>query len=98
MLKQYWMKLKARLSRLMGFRDDKKDEIMKEILKLIHERKELRQNLEELQLQMKDVKDEAEEIYNEIREMESAIELNDKKLLRLSENLEEERDVDSLYR
>ena len=82
----------------MGFRDDKQDEIMKEILKLIHERKELRQNLEELQLQMKDVKDEAEEIYNEIKEMESAIELNDKKLLRLSENLEEERDVDSLYR
>jgi len=71
---------------------------MKEILKLIHERKELRQNLEELQLQMKDVKDEAEEIYNEIKEMESAIELNDKKLLRLSENLEEEKDVDTLYR
>ena len=82
----------------MGFRDDKKDEIMKEILKLIHERKELRQNLEELQLQMKDVKDEAEEIYNEIKEIESAIELNDKKLLRLSENLEEKKDVDMLYR
>ena len=82
----------------MGFRDDKKDEIMREILKLIHERKELRQNLEELQLQMKDVKDEAEEIYNEIKEMESAIELNDKKLLRLSENLEEKKDVDMLYR
>jgi len=98
MLKQYWMKLKARLNRLMGFRDDKKDEIMREILKLIHERKELRQNLEDLQLQMKDVKDEAEEIYNEIKEMEGAIELNDKKLLRLSENLEEEKDVDTLYR
>ena len=82
----------------MGFRDDKKDEIMREILKLIHERKELRQNLEDLQLQMKDVKDEAEEIYNEIKEMEGAIELNDKKLLRLSENLEEEKDVDTLYR
>ena len=82
----------------MGFGDNKKDEIMKEILKLIHERKELRQNLEELQLQMKDVKDEAEEIYNEIKEMESAIELNDKKLLRLSENLEEKKDVDMLYR
>ena len=82
----------------MGFRDNKKDEIMKEILKIIHERRELRQNLEELQLQMKDVKEEAEEIYNEIKEMESAIELNDKKLLRLSENLEEEKDVDTLYR
>ena len=82
----------------MGFRDNKKDEIMKEILKIIHERKELRQNLEELQLRMKDVKEEAEEIYNEIKEMESAIELNDKKLLRLSENLEEEKDVDTLYR
>jgi len=82
----------------MGFRDDKKDEIMREILKLIHERKELRQNLEDLQLQMKDVKDEAEEIYNEIKEMEGAIELNDKKLLRLAENLEEEKDVDTLYR
>ena len=98
MLKRYWMKLKARLNRLMGFRDDKKDEIMREILKLIHERKELRQNLEDLQLQMKDVKDEAEEIYNEIKEMEGAIELNDKKLLRLAENLEEEKDVDTLYR
>ena len=98
MLKQYWMKLKARLSRLMGFRDNKKDEIMKEILKIIHERKELRQNLEELQLQMKDVKEEAEEIYNEIKEIESAMELNDKKLLKLSENLEEEKDVDTLYR
>jgi len=82
----------------MSFRDNKKDEIMKEILKIIHERRELRQNLEELQLQMKDVKEEAEEIYNEIKEMESAIELNDKKLLRLSENLEEEKDVDTLYR
>jgi len=82
----------------MGFRDNKKDEIMKEILKIIHERKELRQNLEELQLRMKDVKEEAEEIYNEIKEMESAIELNDKKLLRLSENLEEEKDVNTLYR
>jgi len=98
MLKQYWMKLKARLNRLMSLRDNRKDEIMKEILKLIHERKELRQNLEELQLQMKDVKDEAEEIYNEIKEMEGAIELNDKKLLRLAENLEEEKDVDTLYR
>ena len=98
MLKQYWMKLKARLNRLMGFRDDKKDEIMREILKLIHERKELRQNLEDLQLQMKDEKDEAEGIYNEIKEMEGAIELNDKKLLRLAENLEEEKDVDTLYR
>jgi len=82
----------------MSLRDNRKDEIMKEILKLIHERKELRQNLEELQLQMKDVKDEAEEIYNEIKEMEGAIELNDKKLLRLAENLEEEKDVDTLYR
>ncbi len=98
MLKQYWMKLKARLNRLMGFRDDKKDEIMRDILKIIHERKELRQNLEELHLQMKEVKDEAEEIYNEIKEMESAIELNDKKLLRLSEDLEEEEDVNTLYR
>ena len=98
MLKQYWMKLKARLSRLMGFRDDKQDEIMKEILKLIHERKELRQNLEELQLQMKDVKDEAEEIYNEIKEMESAMDLNDKKILKLTETLEDESDINTLYR
>ncbi len=98
MLKQYWMKLKARLTELMGFRVNRNDEIMKEILKIIHERKELRQNLEELHLQMKEVKDEAEEIYNEIKEMESAIELNDKKLLRLSEDLEEEEDVNTLYR
>ena len=98
MLKQYWMKLKARLSRLMGLRDNKKDEIMKEILKLIHERKELRQNLEELQLQMKDVKDEAEEIYNEIKEMESAMDLNDKKILKLTESLEDESDINALYR
>ena len=98
MLKQYWMKLKARLNRLMGFRDNKKDEIMKEILKLIHERKELRQNLEELQLQMKDVKDEAEEIYNEIKEMESAIDLNDKKILKLTETLEDESEINTLYR
>jgi len=82
----------------MGLRDNKKDEIMKEILKLIHERKELRQNLEELQLQMKDIKDEAEDVYEEIKKIESAIELNDKKLLKLSENLEEEKDVDTLYR
>jgi len=98
MLKQYWMKLKARLNRLMGFRDNKKDEIMKEILKLIHERKELRQNLEELQLQMKDVKDEAEEIYNEIKEMESAMDLNDKKILKLTETLEDESEINTLYR
>ena len=98
MLKQYWMKLKARLSRLMGLRDSRKDEIMKEILKLIHERKELRQNLEELQLQMKDVKDEAEEIYNEIKEMESAMDLNDKKILKLTESLEDESDINTLYR
>ena len=98
MLKQYWMKLKARLSRLMGCRDNKKDEIMKEILKLIHERKELRQNLEELQLQMKDVKDEAEEIYNEIKEMESAMDLNDKKILKLTETLEDESEINTLYR
>jgi len=98
MLKQYWMKLKARLNRLMGFRDNKKDEIMKEILKLIHERKELRQNLEELQLQMKDIKDEAEEIYNEIKEMESAMDLNDKKILKLTETLEDESEINTLYR
>ena len=98
MLKQYWMKLKARLSRLMGFRDNKKDEIMKEILKLIHERKELRQNLEELQLQMKDIKDEAENVYEEIKKIENAMELNERKVTQLAENLDEESGIENLYR
>ena len=98
MLKQYWMKLKARLSRLMGCRDNKKDEIMKEILKLIHERKELRQNLEELQLQMKDIKDEAEDVYEEIKKIESAMELNERKVSELVDTLDKESDIENLYR
>jgi len=98
MLKQYWMKLKARLSRLMGFRDNKKDEIVKEILKLIHERKELRQNLEELQLQMKDIKDEAEDVYEEIKKIENAMELNERKVNELVETIEKECDIENLYR
>lgn len=98
MLKQYWMKLKARLSRLMGFRDNKKDEIVKEILKLIRERKELRQNLEELQLQMKDIKDEAEDVYEEIKKIENAMELNERKVSELVEAIEKECDIESLYR
>ena len=98
MLKRYWMKLKARLSRLMGFGDNKKDEIMKEILKLIHERKELRQNLEELQLQMKDIKDEAEDVYEEIKKIENAMELNERKINELVDALDKESDIESLYR
>jgi len=98
MLKRYWMKLKAKLTKLMEFRRNKKDEIMNEILKLIHERREMHQNLEDLQLQMKDIKEAAEDVYKEIKEMENAMEVNEKKLIKLVEAADSESDIDSLYR
>jgi len=98
MLKRYWMKLKAKLTKLMGFKKDKKKEILDRILKLVYERREMHQDLEDLQLQMKDIKEAAEDVYKEIKEMENAMEVNEKNLLRLVENLDEESDIEYLYR
>jgi len=98
MLKRYWMKLKAKLTKLMGFKKDKKKEILDKILKLVYERREMHQDLEDLQLQMKDIKEAAEDVYKEIKEMENAMEVNEKNLLRLVENLDEESDIEYLYR
>jgi len=92
------MKLKAKLTKLMGFKKDKKKEILDRILKLVYERREMHQDLEDLQLQMKDIKEAAEDVYKEIKEMENAMEVNEKNLLRLVENLDEESDIEYLYR
>ena len=98
MLKQYWMKLKTKLSKLMKFKGNKRDEIMKEILTLIRERSKLHQRLEELQIQMKDIKDEAEDVYEEIKKIENAMELNERKVIELVETLDNESDIEGLYR
>jgi len=98
MLKQYWMKLKAKLSELMKFKGNKRDEIMKEILTLIRERSKLHQKLEELQIQMKDIKDEAEDVYEEIKKIENAMELNERKVIELVGTLDNESDIEDLYR
>ena len=92
------MKLKTKLRKLMKFKGNKRDEIMKEILTLIRERSKLHQKLEELQIQMKDIKDEAEDVYEEIKKMENAMELNERKVIELVGTLDNESDIEDLYR
>ncbi len=82
----------------MKFKGNKRDEIMKEILTLIRERSKLHQKLEELQIQMKDIKDEAEDVYEEIKKIESAMELNERKVIELVGTLDNESDIEDLYR
>jgi len=82
----------------MKFKGNKRDEIMKEILTLIRERSKLHEKLEELQIQMKDIKDEAEDIYGEIKKIENAMELNERKVIELVGTLDNESDIEDLYR
>jgi len=82
----------------MKFKGNKRDEIMKEILALIRERSKLHQRLEELQIQMKDIKDEAEDVYEEIKKIENAMELNERKVIELVGTLDNESDIEDLYR
>jgi len=82
----------------MGLKRSRRDEIMNKILKLIRERVDLHRNLEELQMQMKDIKDEAEDVYGEIKKIENAMELNERKVIELVGTLDNESDIEDLYR